>query len=125
MAGCADTVGCHCLAGTWTLAHVSVDLGSLVTAETVVELRSVATSASRMAGLAVSEAVHVSSWLAGTCAGGLESSEGLALPTVVRVWTVTSVTRVVARLAVSVGVSVEAHVAHARTIGLEDGVLLA
>ena len=112
MAGSADTVGCHGLASTWALAHVSVDLGSLVAAETVVELRSVATSASRVAGLAVSEAVHVCSWLASTSAGRLESSEGLTLPAVVWVWTVTSVTRVVTRLAVSVGVGVEAHIAH-------------
>lgn len=55
VAGGADTVGSHSLAGAWTLAHVSVDHSGLVAGETVVELRSVAASAGWMASLAVSE----------------------------------------------------------------------
>lgn len=111
VAGCADSVCGHRLTGAWALAHVSVDDSSLVAGETVVELRAVATSAGWVAGLAVTEGVHVGSCLAQTSAGSLEHSQALALPTLVGTWSVTSVTRVVARLAVTAAVGVEAHVA--------------
>lgn len=111
MAGCANSVGSHSLTSTWALAHVSVDDSSLVAGEAVVELRSVAASAGWMTGLAVTEGVHVCAGLTQTSARGLEHSQALALPTLVGTRSITSVTRVVARLAIATAVGVKANVA--------------